>query len=289
MAKKTFQEVIERASQASVPDPEALRDRPMPSRGEVDGTDRLAGARQIPIARIRPDPDQPRRLFDADRLEELSASIRAHGVVQPISVEYVESGDYFRIISGERRYRAAGLAGMTHLPCMVQTVGEEDRLARQLIENIQREDLSPMEKARGLLELKARLGSETPWLRVEELTGLSERRRKQFIALLNLPQAMQEHIVGTGSRPARNELTEKHARALLKLRVYPERQQELFDLVRYGEEPLSGDAAAEWAKRCLEGGETPPRRLVIAYKTTEELIGELWRLLLTLERGSSVG
>lgn len=255
----------------------------MPLRGEVEGTERLPGARQIPIERIRPDPDQPRRLFDAGRLEELAASIRAHGVVQPIAVEYVESGDYFRIISGERRYRAAGLAGLAYLPCMVQTVGVEDRLARQLIENIQREDLSPMEKARGLLELKAQLGSETPWRRVEELTGLSERRRKQFIALLNLPEAIQGQLVGTGSRPAKNELTEKHARALLKLRAYPDRQQELFELVRYGEESLSGDAAAEWAKRCLEGGESPSQRLVITYRTTEELIGELWRLLLTLE------
>lgn len=288
MAKKSFRE----RARLSITEPQALseeRSVPTSTRGEYEGTTRLREARNISIEKIRPDPHQPRKTFAEEPLDGLAASIRVHGVLQPITVEYVEDGDYFQIISGERRYRAALKAGLPHLPCVVRTTDHEKRLAHQLIENIQREDLSPIDKARGLLELKAALGKDMPWNKVEEITGISERRRKQFLALLNLPESIQKEIVALGRRPARNQVTEKHARALLRLKEYPDQQVKLLNRIKDSKHPITGDEALLLAREIKGTDEKPLHKMTFTYTTHEDLIAQLKAKLAELRSSQQQG
>src|SRR5882724_6021667 len=110
------------------------------------------GVRQIPVELIQPNPYQPRRTFNADRLNDLAASIRASGVVQPILVR-PSAGDRFELVAGERRWRASKAAGLATIPAVVQEVANDQLLEIALIENIQREDLNPIETAQAFEQL----------------------------------------------------------------------------------------------------------------------------------------
>jgi len=246
------------------------------ARGEFEGTKRLKSAKLIAIDKIKPDPNQPRKTFDQEKLQELANSIKEHGVLQPITVEFVQGGvdGFYKIISGERRYQAALTVGLVELPCIVQSnVSSQKRYAQQLIENIQREDLSPIEKATAILEYKEKLGADATWADVERTVGISEMRRKQFIALLNLPETIQKEIVATGRKPAKNQITEKHARALLLLNSFPEKQLELFKLIRTSPEPITGDAAISKAKE-IKGKKTV-HHFGLTYKDEHDLLQKL--------------
>ena len=105
----------------------------------------------LPLASIRPNPAQPRRIFDPAGLQELAASIRQYGVLQPLTVRR-QSG-FFELVAGERRLRAAGLAGLREVPCIVISVGDQDSGMLALVENLQRRDLDYMEQAEGLARL----------------------------------------------------------------------------------------------------------------------------------------
>jgi ParB family transcriptional regulator, chromosome partitioning protein len=243
------------------------------SRAEVEGTKRLRNARLINITRIKPDPDQPRKTFDQESLNELADSIREHGILQPITVEFVETdeGGYFKIISGERRYQASKIVGLKEMPCITfSDVSANDRYARQLIENIQREDLSPIEKAVALISYKDRLGKNAVWSDVEKVVGISDRRRKQFIALLNLPENIQKEIVAIGKRPAKNQVTEKHARALLLLNDQPEKQLDLFQSIKSKKTPITGDDAIAMAREAK--GKSIYHSFTVKYLTEKELL-----------------
>lgn len=276
MPKKTFlARAQESIAESQAPIAEEIAKPRGATRVEYEGTSRLKEARNIPVERIQPDPNQPRKTFTEEALEELTASITRHGVLQPITVEYIHEEDYFRIISGERRYRAAQRAGLTHLPCIIRTTDQKERLAQQLIENIQREDLSPIDKARGLLELKSALGKNAQWKDVEGATGLSERRRRQFLALLDLPEQLQKEVVALGRRPARNQVTEKHARALLRLRDYSDKQLELFERIKHSEVPITGDQAIRLAKEVVGSIDDRRHKIVFTYRTVEDLVEQL--------------
>jgi ParB family transcriptional regulator, chromosome partitioning protein len=246
------------------------------SRAQIDGSRRLRNAKIIDINKIIPDSEQPRKTFNKDALNELGDSIREHGVLQPISVEFFESddGSFYKLISGERRLQASKLVGLKEMPCIVHDhVTKEDRYARQLIENIQREDLSPIEKAIALLEYKEKLGDSAVWSDVEKLVGLSTRRRQQYLSLLNLPEKIQHEIVATGRKKAVNQLTEKHARALLLLNSLPEKQWDLFEEIKGSKETISGDDAINKAKEYK--GKKERHRFSITYKTETELLSLL--------------
>ncbi len=131
-------------------------------KGIREETRGISGARMIDISRIKSDPDQPRRRRDARTLKELAASIREHGLLQPITVEYVDHGDYFKIINGERRYEAAKLAGLSELPCIIKDIDRRVRLTHQLIENIQRQDLPALEEAEAIQTLIDNQRMENP-------------------------------------------------------------------------------------------------------------------------------
>lgn len=284
MPKKNFREAAKRTiSQPKVE--EEISDKPLsPIRAERQGR-RLKGARELPLDKVKPDPNQPRTQFDEAALQELAQSIKTHGVRQPIEVEYIADGDYFRIVSGERRYRASQIAGNDHIPCIVREVSDRDRLGIQLMENIQREDLSPIDKARGLLEYKQSLGAKAQWKEVEQLTGISERRRQQFLALLDLPEKIQKEIVALGSdRSKQNVITEKHARALLKLKKHPKEQLNLFKKIRKSPESISGSDAMKLAKEMLEPVGEKPSKVTLTYTSTADLIEQLKKMLSELER-----
>jgi ParB family chromosome partitioning protein len=160
----------------------------------------------LAIDAIERNPLQPRRVFETDRLEELAQSIRANGIVQPLVVR--RAGDKFQLVAGERRWRAARLAGLERVPVVVRDIPDERLLEITLIENIQREDLNPIETAIAF----DRLGRELN-LNAEEVgvrTGKDRTTVLNFIRLLQLPQDLQQLV-------ADRKLSHGHARALLTL------------------------------------------------------------------------
>lgn len=161
---------------------------------------------RLPLSSIHANPMQPRTVFQADRLEELAASIRANGIIQPIVVR--QHNDDYQIVAGERRWRAAKLAGVTDVPVVVQDVADPMMLELALIENIQREDLNPIETAHAYDRLSRELG-----LSHEEIgrrTGKDRTSITNIVRLLKLPKEVQllvaEHRISMG-----------HARAILGL------------------------------------------------------------------------
>jgi len=254
------------------------------SREHFESAKRMRNARIITIDKIQPDPNQPRKTFDQNSIQELANSIREHGVLQPITVEYIAEEDYYKIISGERRYHASRLAGLDSMPCIVfDGVDSKDRYAKQLIENIQREDFTPIDKARALLEYKDMLGPDSVWAEVEKRVGISDRRRKQFIELLNLPADIQKQIVAIGTRQKENVITEKHARALLLLNKDSERQLELFEMIKNSETPMTGDEALTLAREIRDKNKIPVYTFKVKYETEKELIEILRKTLVELE------
>ena len=107
------------------------------------------GVTQLSLSRIEPNPNQPRKVFDPNALEELAESIRLHGVITPITVRAGEKSGYYQIIAGERRWRAARMAGLKEIPAMVLEARESEIMELALIENLQRQDLNPIEEAEG--------------------------------------------------------------------------------------------------------------------------------------------
>lgn len=254
------------------------------SRAQMEGTKRFKNAKIISIDRIKPDPDQPRQTFDPEKLKELADSIKEHGILQPITVEFIEdSGNgYYKIITGGRRYQAAKMNRLLEMPCVVlDKVSANDRFAKQIIENIQREDLSPIEKALALLEYKEKIGPDAIWADVEKVVGISDRRRKQYIKLLELPENIQKEIVAIGKKPSRNQITEKHARALLLLNNMPEKQLELFKTIKSSKEPVTGDEAIQKAQEIR--GKANIHKFAINYRTERELLEKLKEKVKELE------
>ena len=176
------------------------------TRPQATGVQDLADAREIELTRIEPDPDQPRRTFDEDRLEELAASIRAEGVLQPIVVRYDNDRDVYVVLHGERRWRASHRAGAKSIPALVRDVPEERRLLQQLMENVVREDLNAVDRAAALRALKVQMG-DVGWDRVAEAVGIKRSRLFQLLGTEKLPEEAQEDIRS-------GKLSEKQSRAL---------------------------------------------------------------------------
>src|SRR5579863_260201 len=161
-----------------------------------------AAASKLPIEAIQPNPLQPRTVFQPERLEELAASIRSNGIIQPLIVR--KHGESYQIVAGERRWRAAKLAQVAEVPVVVQEVADPQMLELALIENIQREDLNPIETAHAYDRLNRELG-----LSHEEIgrrTGKDRTSIANMIRLLKLPSEVQILI-------SSQRLTMGHARA----------------------------------------------------------------------------
>jgi ParB family chromosome partitioning protein len=174
-----------------------------PPEGEVSGPDRI---RRIALNKIDPSPDQPRQIFRDEGLEELAQSIRVDGLIQPVVVR--PNGERFQLIVGERRWRAAKIAGITEIPCLVQEFEKDRALEVALVENIQREDLNPIEVALALNRMVQEFQ-----LSHEELasrTGKDRTTITNLLRLLKLPREIQQLL-------AERRISMGHARALLSI------------------------------------------------------------------------
>lgn len=160
----------------------------------------------LPIGQITANPVQPRAVFQHDRLEELAASIRANGIIQPIIVR--RQGDAYELIAGERRLRAAKLAGLEEVPVVIRELADDSMLEVALVENIQREDLNPIELAHAYERMQNELGMSQE--EIGKKTGKDRSSIANSIRLLRLPQEVQQLL-------AEHRISGGHARALLGL------------------------------------------------------------------------
>ena len=191
---------------------------PSPVRDEIlrktldDGVSALEGAKLIARERVRPDPEQPRRHFDPADLQALAASLLADGMQSPITAYYDDAEDMFIIITGERRWRAAGIAGLEKLPVLLsrRPAHPADTLGKQLAENLLRSDLSELEKAQALARLRE-LQPQT-WVELARRHGLSDRRLYQMLSLLEAPEPLQAAV-------QEGRISGRHARAIARLPV----------------------------------------------------------------------
>ena len=177
------------------------------------GSDKPQGdeQRNLPVDRLKPGKYQPRTHMDQDSLAELAASIRSQGVMQPILVRAIDptpGAERYEIVAGERRWRAAQLAGLTEVPVLVRSIPDEQALAMALIENIQRENLNPLEEAQGLQRLIDEFGLTHQ--QAADAVGRARPAASNLLRLLQLTAAVQELLM-TG------KLDMGHARALLPL------------------------------------------------------------------------
>ena len=147
----------------------------------------------LPLREIEPDPEQPRKTFDEQALGELAASIAEHGLLQPIAVRPHGVGRYL-IVAGERRWRASRMAGLTEVPVIVKDVTDEQAMELALVENLQREDLDPVEEAAGIRELMTRCGLTQE--QAAQKLGKSRSALANSLRLLNLPDSVLELLKG---------------------------------------------------------------------------------------------
>ena len=170
---------------------------------------------QIKITEIEPNADQPRKKFDEDKLEELASSIKRYGVIQPIIV--MPKDGYYQIVAGERRWRAAKKAGLTEMPCLVRTKTEQENREIALIENIQRENLNPIEKARGLRRLLDDYGLSQQQL--ADKLGMSRSGLTNNVRILNLDPRVIDLVL-------EHNFSERQCRELMRVQD-PDKQYKL--------------------------------------------------------------
>lgn len=160
----------------------------------------------LPAASIRPNPGQPRKIFQPESLDELAESIRRHGILQPLSVR--RQGNAYELIAGERRLRAAMLAGVTDIPCILMSMDDQESALVAMIENLHRQDLHYIEEAQGLRRLQEDYGMSQE--QIARLLGKSQSSVANKLRLLKHSDRVLQALRET-------ELTERHARALLRL------------------------------------------------------------------------
>jgi len=198
-----------------------MADRKEPRRGlgrglsalmsDIEPTQETAASgrttRTLPVEQLVPNPDQPRRQFNADALEDLANSIRSKGIIQPLIVRQKPGSDTtFEIVAGERRWRAAQAAGVHDVPVVVREFSDEDVLEIAIIENVQRADLNPIEEAAGYDQLMSRFGHTQE--KLANALGKSRSHIANLLRLLNLPEEVQS-LVKEG------HLSSGHARSLV--------------------------------------------------------------------------
>lgn len=216
---------------------------------------------QLPIDKIRPNPYQPRKYFNRASLEELADSIASYGVLQPISVRKM-SGGYYELVAGERRLRAAEMAGLTLIPAILVQVGENESAILAFIENIQRQNLSFLEEAEGYRNLMEDYGMTQEEL-AEKLS-----KSQSFIAnklrILRLEETIQRMLV-------EHHFTERHARALLRLPDEDSRMFVLSQMIREGlnvkkTEELVSDTMEQMREKAVEKAEQREKRCVTDFR-----------------------
>ena len=203
------------------------------------------GTLSLPISKVQPGLNQPRKRFDQEALADLADSIRTHGIIQPLTVRRLDTG-YYQIIAGERRWRAAKLAGLSQVPAVVMEADDRKVMELALIENLQREDLNPIEEADGYRALMEDYGLTQE--EVAQRVGRSRPAVANALRLLDLPSPLQNLL-------EEGQLTAGHARAVLSVKAAAD--QKLL-AQRIVEEGLSVRQAEALAKKLNQPHEPPP-------------------------------
>ena len=202
---------------------------------------------EVSVDKLEPNPQQPRHFVDSPGLEELTLSIEAHGIVQPIIVRRTSEEDVYQIIAGERRWRAAQRAGLQTVPCIVHEADDLKSLELALVENLQRDDLTPIETAEAMAHLMSEFGLTQDQL--AEQLGRSRSTIANILRLLELPDAVKDAL-------AEGRISFGHARALLGLADQPSRMFELFEMIeKHG---LSVREIEQLARDHAEGDQEQP-------------------------------
>ena len=206
----------------------------------------------LPARAILPNPAQPRKIFKEDALEELAQSIRRHGILQPLSVRRV--GTQYELIAGERRLRAGIRAGLTEIPCIVMSMDDRESGMTALVENLQRQDLDYIEEARGICHVMEQWSMSQE--QAAQLLGKSQSSVANKLRLLRHSPPVLQRLRETG-------LTERHARALLKLTSEEEKLQTIDAIVRQG---MSVARTEQYIEALLnDQGEKQPRPNVSSF------------------------
>lgn len=240
-----------------------------------------AGSLSLPISQVEPGLKQPRKRFDDEALADLADSIRQHGVIQPLTVRRLSSG-YYQIIAGERRWRAAKLAGLSEVPAVIIEADDRKVMELGLIENLQREDLNPMEEAGGYRVLMEEYGLTQE--EVAQQVGKSRPAVANALRLLSLPPSLHPLLED-------GQLSAGHARAILSVQS-PQLQEKLADKVVA--EGLSVRQTEALAKRLAAGEATPPPRpegpdLSIYLKESERTLGARFGRKVSIVSGKRKG
>ena len=177
---------------------------------EPVGTDNGLATAEVPLNKIQHNPHQPRKNFDVDDLASLSASVKTHGILQPLVVRQV--GGQFQLVAGERRLRAAQEAGLGSVPVRIVDFNDQETLEAALVENIQRSDLNPIEKAQGFKEYLDRFGMSHEQL--AQRLGLARSSITNLVNLLELAPEVQEAV-------RVNQISEAHAKILKGIKSFP--------------------------------------------------------------------
>lgn len=204
---------------------------------------------KTPIDDLEPNPDQPRQHFDGSALEQLADSVKQYGVLQPLVVMPRRSGKYF-IIAGERRWRAARMAGLKKVPVVVRSTKDLERLEIAIVENVQRVDLSPLEQAFSIEKLHQQFNMT--YDSIAKRLGKAPSTVNNIVRLLQLPEAARDALHA-------KKITEGHARAILALKDLPEKQADLLKQI----------VANDWSVRQAERYVTSVKEGFKAAKATE--------------------
>ncbi|KQX21518.1 MULTISPECIES: ParB/RepB/Spo0J family partition protein [unclassified Sphingomonas] len=245
------------------------------------GAARPAGIQMVAVAAIEPNPDQPRRHFDAAALDELAASIGARGLIQPIVVRpHPHSGGY-QIIAGERRWRAAQRARIHELPVIIRELSDAETLELAIVENVQREDLNAIEEAEAYQRLVGDFGHTQEAL--AKLVGKSRSHVANLMRLLDLPKPVRDMV-------ADGRLSMGHARALVTVPNAEELAEQVVEQdlsVRAAEKLVRAGRSGGDAPRSATPRPSPPADTDIA--ALERHLGDILGLKVTIEHGEKGG
>ena len=214
------------------------------------------GLQMMRIGEIEPNRDQPRKDFDPERLNELAESIRQHGLIQPITVREL-NGSGFQIVAGERRWRAARIAGLEEVPVRVMELSDSETMQIAMIENLQREDLNPVEEAKGYQEL-----IENYQMTQEQLAGIVNRARSSVtnaLRLLTLPDEVLELV-------RNNQISKGHCKAIMSA-------QSTASMVRLAKQAAAGELSVRETERLArltkeDSINHKPRKSAVSQKST---------------------
>ena len=206
------------ADQVPVNEPEK-EEKPVPEKKKTEDNDSSDTVKYIKIHNIMPNADQPRKTFNEEKLEDLASSIKEHGVIQPIIVR--KKGKSYEIVAGERRWRAAMKAELSEIPCIVREFTDEQNMLVAIIENMQREDLNPIEEAEGINQMIVSYGFTQE--QVSKSVGKSRPYITNSLRLLKLPEYIKEAV-------SNGVISQAHGRTLLALDD-KDKQKNLFEKI----------------------------------------------------------